>query len=463
MPTDIELQRHLLKSLPDYMVPSAFFQLDAVPLSTNGKLDLSRLEQCTSRRVQETVAVVVRAPASSVEEKVLAMVRGLLKNNEVGTGDNFFLAGGHSLLATQLLLRLRREFGIDVTLRQLFESPTVEDLAELVEKLLRLPRLAQVWAEILGRSEVPFDDNFFALGGELELLPALQRRIAVQFGRQIPIDQLAANPTVREQAEMMSVAPETQPTLPPGVIALQPKGAGPSFFWMHYIHLGLSNAAGEDQPFLVVRVMAEDFPSLGENPSLETIAACHTNKILSTQRCGPYTVGGICLGAVLAFEVAQQLRSTGNEVSLILLDPPNPSDVNGAKGPKWNQPLYAFKRAARLGVKATLSRVLDRVTRVTPLLKPESSKTEVEIAQRMLTTATAAYEPKRYDGSVLLILPSERAPHLDFLPAWQKVIPNNLHVGYFDGYQDDMTTVDGAQRVAEAIHAHLASEIALRC
>ena len=62
----------------------------------------------------------------------------------------------------------------------------------------------------------------------------------------------------------------------------------------------------------------------------------------------------------------------------------------------------------------------------TPSLEAESSRTEVKIAQEMLETAAAAYQPKRYDGSVLLILASERPPHLDYLPAWQKVIPSSL-------------------------------------
>ena len=194
-PTANELQQHLLRSLPDYMVPSAFFCLDALPLSSNGKIDLARLAQSTDGRMLERVAA--KGPASSVEEKVLAIVRGILKNDEVGTADNFFLAGGHSLLGTQLLVRLRSEFGVDLALRQLFEAPTAEDLASLVEKLLGQAWLAKVWAEVLRRSEVQLDDNFFALGGESELLAAVQRRIAVEFGRQISIHQLVANPTVR--------------------------------------------------------------------------------------------------------------------------------------------------------------------------------------------------------------------------------------------------------------------------
>ena len=77
-----------------------------------------------------------RVGAAPIEEKLLILMREILKNNAVRTEDNFFLVGGHSLLAMQLVMRVRDEFGIDMTLRQLFESPTVERLAKLIEAIL---------------------------------------------------------------------------------------------------------------------------------------------------------------------------------------------------------------------------------------------------------------------------------------------------------------------------------------
>jgi amino acid adenylation domain-containing protein len=456
VPTANELQEHLLQGLPDYMVPAAFVCLDALPLSPNGKIDLAKLAQSTDGRMLERIAV--KGPASSVEEKVLGIVRDLLQNDEVGTGDNFFLVGGHSLLGTQLLVRLSSEFGVDLSLRQLFEEPTAAGLALLVGKILGQAWLAGVWAELLRRTEVQLDDNFFALGAESELLGAVQRRIAVEFGRQIPIDQLLANPTVREQAELMTSLWETQPVLPAGVVALQPKGTRNSIFWMHYFNFSLANVVGDDQPFLVVRMMAEDFPSLGETPTFESIAACHVRKILATQPHGPYTVGGLCLGAVLAFEVAQQLRAAGHEVSLLLLDPPSPSNLVDGMRPRFSQPLYLLKRASRLGLKTSLAKIRERMSaRITPPSETESPRTEVHIAQEMLETAASAYRPKQYDGRVLVVLASERPPHLDFLPAWQMVVPNNLHAQYLEGHHEDLIKGQSAQRVVDAIHSHLVS------
>lgn len=134
VPTARELQSHLLNSLPDYMIPATFVRLHALPLSPNGKLDLTMLPQPTEANLLESKAA--KAPATPIEEKLLTVMRELLKNDAVSPEDNFFLAGGHSLLGMQLVMRLRDAFGVDLTLQQLFEAPTVERLALVVETML---------------------------------------------------------------------------------------------------------------------------------------------------------------------------------------------------------------------------------------------------------------------------------------------------------------------------------------
>jgi amino acid adenylation domain-containing protein len=134
VPNAQSLQQHLLRSLPEYMVPSVFVRLDSLPLSSNGKIDLATLPQPSdANRLQSGPR---KEPATLVEEKLLAMVKELLDNPDISVEDNFFLAGGHSLLGMQLVIRLRNAFGLDLTLRQLFEGPTVERLAVLIENKL---------------------------------------------------------------------------------------------------------------------------------------------------------------------------------------------------------------------------------------------------------------------------------------------------------------------------------------
>jgi aryl carrier-like protein len=134
VPNAETLQQHLLRSLPEYMVPSAFVRLDSLPLSSNGKIDLATLPQPSD--ANRLSSGPRKEPATLVEEKLLAMVKELLENPDISVEDNFFLAGGHSLLGMQLIIRLRNAFGLDLTLRQLFEGPTVERLAVLIENKL---------------------------------------------------------------------------------------------------------------------------------------------------------------------------------------------------------------------------------------------------------------------------------------------------------------------------------------
>ena len=132
--TALELQAHLLDSLPDYMVPAIFVQLQQLPVSLNGKIDLAMLERPSDANLLKGAAV--RQPSTPIEERLLAMVQELLGSNTVTMEDDFFLVGGHSLIGMQLVLRLRETFGVDFTLRQLFQASTVEKLAAAIETML---------------------------------------------------------------------------------------------------------------------------------------------------------------------------------------------------------------------------------------------------------------------------------------------------------------------------------------
>jgi amino acid adenylation domain-containing protein len=129
-----ELQQHLLRSLPNYMTPEFFVRLHALPMSPSGKLDLNMLPQPTTANLLGSITA--KAPATPIEEVLLTVMREILKSDAVSPDDNFFLAGGHSLLGMQLVMRLRDVFGVDLTLRQLSEAPTVEGLALVVETML---------------------------------------------------------------------------------------------------------------------------------------------------------------------------------------------------------------------------------------------------------------------------------------------------------------------------------------
>ena len=126
-----ELRRHLGARLPDYMVPAAFVSLEALPVTPNGKLDRAALErrELTAGGGGETDFV---APATATEKALARIWSDVLKIDPVGVQDNFFELGGDSILSIQLIARAG-EMGLAITTRQLFQYPTIAELAMVAE------------------------------------------------------------------------------------------------------------------------------------------------------------------------------------------------------------------------------------------------------------------------------------------------------------------------------------------
>ncbi|MGK6317797.1 amino acid adenylation domain-containing protein, partial [Neorhizobium sp. DT-125] len=123
-----ELRAHLAGRLPSYMVPAAVTFLDAMPLTVNGKLDRRALPD-----PELVSAHAYVAPRTETEAALAAIWQDVLGLDTVGVNDNFFEIGGHSLTAVRLTARLRQRLGHEVSLRALFDHPTVAGLAALID------------------------------------------------------------------------------------------------------------------------------------------------------------------------------------------------------------------------------------------------------------------------------------------------------------------------------------------
>ena len=133
-PAAEELRQFLAAVLPEYMIPAHFVRLAALPLTTSGKLDRHALPEPAPDNALDRAPY--RAPETPTERRLIEIIAALLGAQRVGVDDNFFLIGGHSLLGTQVVLRAREAFGVELTLRDLFEAETVAHLATVIEALL---------------------------------------------------------------------------------------------------------------------------------------------------------------------------------------------------------------------------------------------------------------------------------------------------------------------------------------
>jgi surfactin family lipopeptide synthetase C len=167
-PTSSELRELLLEKLPAYMVPATFVMIDALPLLPNGKIDrqsLAGLEQ-EKPAADETF----EAPRSPLEESVAKAWRDLLKLDRVGIHDNFFELGGHSLMAAKLISNLRRQLSVELNLIDVFQSPTIARMTELIYQR---------------QTEDEADDELASLLAELESLSdeEAQERVTAEMAK----------------------------------------------------------------------------------------------------------------------------------------------------------------------------------------------------------------------------------------------------------------------------------------
>ncbi|HJT57689.1 MAG TPA: amino acid adenylation domain-containing protein, partial [Ktedonobacteraceae bacterium] len=129
------LRRYLQEQLPDYMLPSHFMELEALPLTSNGKVDRRALPTPQASGVERSGEEdTARTP---IEELIAGMWSEVLGLKHVGRHENVFELGGHSLLATRVVSQVRTVLQVEVPLRSLFEAPTVAGLAARVERAMR--------------------------------------------------------------------------------------------------------------------------------------------------------------------------------------------------------------------------------------------------------------------------------------------------------------------------------------
>ena len=254
-----QFRTFLEERLPEYMVPSAFVQMDALPLTQNGKVDRRALPE--PERSRPALERKYASPRDAIELELTKIWENVLGVEPIGIEDRFFDLGGHSLLAVRVVAQIEKAFGKRLPLVSIFLAPTIEKLAE----------------------------------------------------------------RIRDEMRGDSATPENS------VVALQPKGSQPPFFFVHgagggmmWGYVNLARRLGTDQP--VFGLTSRGMDGRAEFETIEEMAAHYITQLRSIQPHGPYYLGGYCFGGNVAFEMARQLESQGEKIGLLSLfncAPPN--------------------------------------------------------------------------------------------------------------------------------------------
>ena len=132
-PSASALRNHLQSRLPDYMIPVAFIPVDALPLNSSGKVDRAALPPANSANSLKSESAA--ADTTTTQTKLLEVVASLLKLTAINPQDNFFLLGGHSLLGAQLLAAIHQRFSVELSLRTIFDFPTIAALSSEIDRV----------------------------------------------------------------------------------------------------------------------------------------------------------------------------------------------------------------------------------------------------------------------------------------------------------------------------------------
>lgn len=520
------LGRYLRSKLPEYMLPRYMVELEAFPLLPNGKIDRKALP--APQRESATDHETHVPPRNPTEEVLVQIWADVLAVPQVGIYDDFFDLGGNSLLAVRLMAVIQQRFGVELPLQALFETPTVAWLADKLSTMIGAARtdgvlkvatdpsephqprtatehhLLAIWERLLNIRPVGIHDNFLELQGRAVLLDQMLVEVRSTFGmfaEGLPVNTFVENPTIATLARIIDNNLELASPL---VVCLQSEGSKCPLFLIHagggyvFFYRALASRLGPDRPVYGVRAETK-LDKLGHpfvhSKSIEDLATRYITEIKTVQPKGPYALGGGCLGGVIAFEMARQLQSQGEEISgsVLLFDAfvNNPPHDNSCPYPSYNRLKELrckiathLRFASRLGrweavrylSNGILGKAIPIIKVVIKKLKLISSKlmdevrwsmfrmrgitAPIELIQRHIfenflektDQLLSRYVPGTYEGNIVLFKAEDAA---DFERLWARLPKNGITVHEMPGKHLDMMEEPTVITIAALVRKYL--------
>jgi amino acid adenylation domain-containing protein len=402
------VRERLAERLPEYMVPSAVVVLDELPLTDNGKVDRRSLPAPGNT----AGAGGGREPRTKAERELCGLFADVLGVREVGIDDSFFDLGGHSLLATRLVSRIKSQLGTRVSIRTLFEAPTVAQLA------------AGLDAE-QGGEEAP----------------------AGSAGSHDAFDVLLPLRTTGTAAPVFCVHP------------------GGGLCWMY---ADLVRDIHRDHPVYGIqsRGLRGDEPLHG---SLPEMAADYVARMREVQPHGPYRLLGWSVGGLLVQEMAVQLQRAGEEIGLLaLLDafPADPQHADTRVDADTRQVLLAMLDFAGADWRSIEDEELTYDRAMAMLRRTDSTLADLEEEQISALSAVLAnnanvvyrHTPQVYRGNALLFVAErDRPAELPGPEVWDSYIDGRVDVVPVDAAHNDLVRSGPAAEIARRITERLAA------
>jgi amino acid adenylation domain-containing protein len=341
--------------------------------------------------------------------------------------------------------------------------------------------LVEIWSEVLGVQPIGVTDNFFELGGHSIEAVKLFARITKAFGVKLSLNTLLNSPTIEQLA--VTIDTPSSNSAPHRLVPIQPHGSRTPLFWIPggraisvLAFRDISMMFGQDQPAYGLEsrlpVAGEAFLTVPER------AKQYIDLIRTRQPHGPYQLAGFCMGGMVAFEMAQQLRALGEEVSLLALLQANVPGYPEGRYRRFKtrnqRRLYqlrtmvefvAVRVAPRfLGVtRETKQNVLDRVTKLVMGWVGTSSEVPDETQTENLRVMYP-YRPHMYAGAAQVFLAEDCyesagiTPELDGRRAWNKLVTGGCDIHVVPGDHHTMLSPPHAKKLADLLAGYMRTD-----
>ena len=315
-------------------------------------------------------------------------------------------------------------------------------------------RMAQLWAQVLGREAVGIHENFFDLGGHSLLALRLTNRIEKEFGKKLTLTALIQAPTVEEMVRLV----EREDGVWSPLVALQPAGPKPPLFFVHGLggtvmrFHDLARHMAPDQPFWCFQAQGID----GKLPVLDQVdemAELYCEHLRKTQSEGPYYLGGYSFGGLVALEMARRLADAGHEIGMLALvdtylvgQDRNTSLLNRFFALSMEQKLaYLKKRGTRY--RRGIRRRIDALSLPVPVKK----------VREACALAEQKYRPSPVSVPFTLFRASEKALRgLDgAVNGWHQYAAGGLEIHEIDGDHGNILNEPNVRQLAAALRAGL--------
>jgi len=312
-------------------------------------------------------------------------------------------------------------------------------------------RLVKIWESVLNVRTVGVKENFFELGGHSLLVAKLLRRIEHTFGRKLSMAAIFEAPTVEQQASVLGNSNALR--WPSALAPIQPAGSRPPFFCFGFgagpVFRALGERLGSDQPLLGVDPTLLEASQVPAPYRMEDIAAGLAKQMRELQPDGPYYLGGICGGGLVAYATATHLLAQAQEVALLALFEPHTS--YDAYYEHWNgyhvwlsqRVKFHIENLQGLEAKEAVAYMRDHIRERTKVLL---QKTLNHLGSRkngrprtigdILGPALRAYRPQPFPGQVAVFQATHREPGGDWERQYWTGLTTKLGIHEIPGYSN---------------------------